>query len=135
MDRVHVAEHEAAHAVVAKAMGLPVTWVTIDPGCDEGINFTAAVKIPDEGIDYERDVFAISVAMAAPHHLHHSGLLGKYAALEYRLATEVAGRWGYPLEDVFDTSERMLLEHEDEHAELARRLNDEGTVSFDALPV
>jgi hypothetical protein len=39
--REAVAQHEATHAVVAMKLELPVEWVSIDYGSDEGTHFTA----------------------------------------------------------------------------------------------
>lgn len=134
---IHVCEHEAAHAVVAQRMGLPVAWVTINPGCDEGINFDAAVKIPDELIDRDRDLFAICVSMAAPYHFvtHLGRPIGSYAKLEYQLATEAGGMAGLTAEAIYDESERLFHEHYDEIIDLAQRLQAEGTVTFEEVGV
>ena len=133
LQRAHVAEHEACHAVVAQKLGLPVAWVTIDPGCDEGLNFNAACKIPDELIDRKNQLFEICVSMAAPYHItdHLDTLLGSYAKLEYMLACEIAGRAGYSYESVFDTSRELVSEHWPEIVDLAQRLEREGKVEFD----
>jgi len=131
-----VAQHEATHAVAAQKVGLTVAWVSIDPGCDEGLNFNAAVKIPDETLDFERDVLAIAIAMAAPSHMpklqggERMQALNRYADLEARLAYEMAGRFGYRYEEVYDECSRIVNEHEDEIHELRDRLMDEGRVVF-----
>jgi hypothetical protein len=95
LERVHVCELEAAHAVVAQKMGLPVEWVTVEPGCDEGLNFTAAVKIPDERTDRTSadTLRRICVAMAAPVHFytHREQPIGDYAQLEGVRAGAVGG--------------------------------------------
>ena len=136
LHEAQIAEHEAAHEIAAREMGLPVAWVTVHPGCDEGISFTAAVKIPDELIDRERDLFAICVATAAPYHLltHRTSDIGKAARLEYMLATEMAGRAGITAEEVYDRSAEIVDECWPEIVALALRLQDEGTVTFDTVP-
>lgn len=135
LDIADVALHEATHAVVAQKMGLPVSWVTINPGCDEGINFGAAVKIPDELIDRKRDLFAICVSMAAPVHLHdHRGKpIGHYAQLEFEAALEIAGYAGHEAGAVYDESERLVEEHYSEIIDLSHRLRDEGMVTFEEV--
>ena len=134
LERFEVAEHEATHAVVAQKMGLPVAWVTIDPGCDEGLNFDAAVKIPDELIDREDPdtIRRVCVAMAAPFHFssHLERPIGHYTVLEYQLALGVAGVAGIDAEDIHDTSARLFREGYDEIIELAERLREAGTVTF-----
>jgi len=139
MDRVRVAQHEATHAVVAQRMGLPVAWVTIDPGCDEGINFDAAVKIPDELIDRDDlgTIRAICVAMAAPFHFHShlDHAIGHYAKLEFQLAAELGGAAGVEAEDIYDTSVHLFNEHYGEIIDLAQRLQKEGKVTFEEVGV
>jgi hypothetical protein len=134
MKRQHIAQHEAAHAVVAQRMGLPVSWVSIEWGYEEGIHFAAAVKIPDEEIDMERDKLAICVAMAAPSHIHtHREVandLWTYSQLEADLAYEIAGRAGIEFAEVHNLSLDMLDEHWPEIVELGHRLEDEGKVVF-----
>jgi hypothetical protein len=135
LDRAHVCEHEATHAIVAQKMGLPVAWVTVDPGCDEGLNFDAAVKIPDELIDRDNPdtLRAVCVAMAAPFHFHShlDHAIGVYARLEFQLATELGGAAGIDAEDIYDTSVHLFHEHYSEIVALAHRLQDEGTVTFE----
>jgi len=134
MKRQHIAQHEAAHAVVAQRMGLPVSWVSIEWGMDEGIQFAAAVKIPDEEIDMERDKLAICVAMAAPSHIHtHREVandLWTYSQMEADLAYEIAGRAGITFDEVYNLSTDMISEHWPEIVELGHRLEDEGKVVF-----
>ena len=43
--REAIAQHEATHAVVAVKLGLPVAWVSIEYGLEEGVRFQAAVKL------------------------------------------------------------------------------------------
>jgi len=134
MKRRHIAQHEAAHAVVAQRMGLPVSWVSIDWGYEEGIHFMAAAQIPDELIDMERDKLAICVATAAPSHIHtHREVepeLWRYAQMEADLAYQIAGRGGIEWKEVHDLSLNMLDEHWPEIVELGHRLEDEGKVVF-----
>lgn len=128
-----IALHEASHAVVAMAMGLPVEWVSIQAGHDEGIFFTAAVKIPDEKIDRERDRFAICVAMAAPSFFPTDDEeIDRYAKLEASLAYTLAGKNGIAPAEVFGEAERWMLFREHEVLELAERLTEEGKVVFQA---
>lgn len=134
--RRRIAEHEACHAVVAMRMGLPVSWVSIDQGTDEGITFTAAVKIPDEQIDRERDCFAICVAMSAPAHLitHHADEnMRRYSLMEAGLAYEIAGRNGIEFDDVYDKAVDLVDEHWVEICDLAERLVEEGKVVFQTV--
>jgi hypothetical protein len=134
MKRQHIAQHEAAHAVVAQRMGLPVSWVSIDWGYEEGIHFAAAAQIPDELLDMERDRLAVCVAMAAPSHIQtHREVasdLWEYAQLEANLAYEIAGRAGIEFDEVHNLSLNMLDEHWPEIVELGHRLEDEGKVVF-----
>ena len=134
MKQQHIAQHEAAHAIVAMKMGLPVSWVSIDYGYEEGIQFQAAVKIPDEEIDRERDKLAICVAMAAPSHIQtHRQVandLWMYSQAEADLAYEIAGRAGIEMKEVYDLSLNTLDDHWPEVVDLAHRLEDEGKVVF-----
>jgi hypothetical protein len=134
MKRQHIAQHEAAHAIVAMKLGLPVSWVDIDPGYAEGINFMAAVQIPDEEIDRERDALAICAAMAAPSHIQTHRIvaadLWRYAQIEADLAYEIAGRAGIEFREVYDLSLNTLDDHWPEVIDLGHRLEDEGKVTF-----
>jgi hypothetical protein len=134
--RLQVAQHEACHAIAAQQMGLPVAWVTIDPGCDEGVNFMAAVKVPEELIDRERDCFAICVAMAAPAHMisHHDFVVGRYARMEAEIAYEIGGRQMIPHDEIYERCSEIVDEHYVEILGLAERLLEEGTVVFDHAP-
>ena len=128
---LRIAEHEAAYAIVAQKMGLPVAWVQITPGFEEGIDFMAAVKIPDELIDRERDLLAICVAMSAPSHLPHRGTeIGRYAEIEAGLAYEVAGRAGIEFDEVFDLAELHVTENRADIVDLALTLIEKGRVEF-----
>ena len=139
MKRNHIAQHEACHAVVAMKMGLPVEWVSIEWGFAEGIHFAAAVSIPDELIDVERDKLAICVAMAAPSHIQTQRVVARdlweYAQAEADLAYEIAGRAGIEFGEVHDLSQNMVDEHWPEIIDLAHRLEDEGKVMFDLAVV
>jgi len=131
----YIAEHEACHAVVAMKMGLPVEWVTVEAGFDEGIHFPAAVKIPDDKIDRERDLLAICVATAAPSHIithiHVAPSLYHYAHLEAQGAYKMAEAAGIEFDEVYDLSVNAVDEHWVEIIELAERLEAEGKVVFD----
>lgn len=137
MKKHDIAQHEAAHAIVAQKMGLPVEWVSIEWGYAEGIHFAAAVSIPDEEIDMERDKLAVCVAMAAPSHIQThrdtSRDLYEYAQDEANLAYEIAGRAGIEFREVFDLSVNTLDEHWPEVIDLAHRLEAEGKVVFSAV--
>ena len=126
-----IARHEATHAVVALELGLPVSWVSIDYGVSEGIHFVAAVKIPDEKIDMERDRFAICVAMAAPSFVNtYDEEVDRYAALEASLAYTVAGKYGIDPGDVYDDAATLTADRQVEIEDLADRLEAEGKVVF-----
>jgi hypothetical protein len=128
-----IALHEASHAVVAMAAGLPVEWVSIVADRDEGTFFTAAVKIPDELIDRERDLFEICVAMAAPSFLETGDEeIDRYAEMEASLAYTMAGKAGIPPADVYAAAKRWVLFREHEIIELAERLTVEGKVVLQA---
>ena len=128
-----IALHEASHAVVAMAVGLPVEWVSIVADRDEGTFFTAAVKIPDEKIDRERDLFEICVAMAAPSFIPTGDEdIDRYASMEADLAYTIAGKSGIPPADVFTDAQRWTIFREHEIGELADRLTEEGKVVFEA---
>jgi hypothetical protein len=113
-------------------MGLPVAWVTINPGHDEGIDFAAAVKIPDELIDYERDVLALVCSIAAPaqilSHIEHD--IGHYAAIEARVAYDIGAKHGIEFDVIYDICAGIVNELWDEISDLANRLAVEGTVTF-----
>jgi hypothetical protein len=130
--RYRVAMHEAAHAVAAKVMGLTVAWVQIDPGHDEGIDFEAAVKIPDETLDRDRDVKAVCVSMAAPSFIvtHTGHRIGQYAQIEARAAYGVAEEHGLNYEEVYDLAGDIVDEYWQDILLLADRLTEEGRVEF-----
>jgi hypothetical protein len=134
MRRRHIAEHEATHAIVAMKMGLPVVWATIDHGHDEGIDFIAAVKISDEGIDPERDKLAICVAMAAPTFIetHREVAPELYAAARFEagMAFEIGGRAGITFDEIYDLASSMVDDHWPEICDLTERLMEEGRVVF-----
>jgi len=136
-DRLRIAEHESCHAIAAQEMGLPVSWVTIERGTDEGVIYMAAVKIPDELIDAERDCFAICVAMSAPVHLttHLAHEVGRYARAEALLAYELGGRNGHRQADIWDRASDIVDERHGDIVALAYRLLEEGTVTMDAAAV
>lgn len=131
-----IAEHEAMHAVAAMRMGLPVAYVTVEPGFEEGVHFPAAVHIPEELIDRERDCLAICVSMSAPSHLDTHRVMApglwRYAQLEADSAYEIAGRYGHTFGEVYDHAAIIVSDHLDEMAELAERLVAEGKVVFAA---
>jgi len=132
--RLKVAEHEAAHAVVAQKMGLTVEWVDINPGFEEGIDFAAAVKIPSETLDYERDALAVAVAIAAPSFIasHETApTLWHYAQIEADLAYQLGGRYGVEWEEIHDTAGTLLGDCWPEVVDLAYRLMEEGRVVFE----
>jgi len=134
--RRRMAEHEACHAIVAQRMGLPVAWASIEFGLDEGIQYHAAVKLPDELIDQERDRFAICVATCAPSFLisHQSDEdLWRYATMEADLAYTIAGKHGIDPDDVYDKAADLVDEHHVEIMELAERLDAEGRVVFQTV--
>jgi hypothetical protein len=131
----YIAEHEAMHAVAAQKMGLPVSWVSISPGEAEGIHFAAAVCIPDELIDMERDKLAICVSMSAPSHLTSHRVvapgLWHYAQIEADMAYEIAGRAGITFDEVWEQTAEIVNDSLGEMAVLAQLLVDEGRVEFD----
>jgi hypothetical protein len=131
MKRQHIAKHEATHAVVALKLGLPVSWASIDYGEDEGIHYVAAVKMPDEEIDMERDRFAICVAMAAPSFLDtYDEEVDRYAKLEASLAYTIAGKNGIDPGWVYDEAAQLVSDNHVEILDLADRLEAEGRVVF-----
>jgi hypothetical protein len=134
--RRRIAQHEAAHAVAAMAMGLPVAWVDANPGHAEGIDYMAAVHIPDEAIDRERDLLAICVAMACPSHLptEPDTLIHRYAQVEASLAYEMGGRAGITFDAIYDHCTQIMDERWGEIVDLTDRLLDEGKVVFDHTP-
>jgi hypothetical protein len=132
-DRLRIAEHEAAHAVAALKMGLTVAWVQVTPGFDEGVDFGAAVKVPDETLE-ERDLFAVCVATAAPSHLrsHREHPIGRHARTEASLAYKAAVDAGFQFDDVYDAADIVVNDYLGEIRDLARRLLEDGKVVFDA---
>ena len=130
--RAALALHEATHATVAMKMGLTVAWVSIDQGYDEGVNFMAAVKIPDESIDMERDREAICVAMAAPSFvITDDEEMDRYARAEASLAFTVAGQHGIRPHEVYEEAARLAADLYPEIGDLADRLALEGRVVFE----
>lgn len=135
--RLSIAEHEATHAVIARKLGLTVLWVSIDPGHDEGIDFGAAVKIPDETVDMNdpEDVRRVCVAMAAPSFMPNGNAeIARYAAIEADCAFQLAGWSGIEFDQIYDQAEALVWESHTEINDLAYRLVDEGTVRFDVQP-
>jgi hypothetical protein len=130
--RIRIAEHEATHAIAAMKMGLPVCWVDINQGTAEGIDYMAAVQIPDEHIDRDRDLFAICVAMAAPSFLtmHREHEIGRYAQVEAQLAYEMGGRAGITQDAIWDEASDIVRDEWNEILDLSERLVDEGRVDF-----
>ena len=76
---LRIAEHEAAHAIAAMAMGLRVAWVSIDQVESEGDIYLAATGIESDGdngdmmklaadveITDEQDLLGVCVSMAMP---------------------------------------------------------------------
>lgn len=133
--RLHVAEHEATHAVVARKLGLPVAWVSIVPGHDEGVDFGAAVKIPDDQLDMNDPacLAAVCVAMAAPSFMPNGNAdIARYADIEADAAYQLGGLLGIEFDTIYDQAEELVWESHEEIHDLAYRLMDEGTVRFDA---
>jgi hypothetical protein len=129
--REAIAQHEATHAVVAMKLGLPVEWVSIEHGLEEGIRFQAAVKLTDEELDLERDRRDILVAMAAPSFLDtYDRDVDAYAELEARLAYQLAARNGIDPTDIYDDAATLVSDHFPEVYDLADRLAAEGRVVF-----
>lgn len=129
-----VARHEACHAIVALKLGLPVKWVTIEAGHDEGQDYGAAVKISDEGIDMSNpgQAKAVCLAQMAPSYLFTGDArLDAYARVECGTAMQMADHHGLE-SDLLDMEASELVEdHKEEILLLAERLVAEGTVSFD----
>lgn len=135
-DRLAVARHEACHCVVAQKLGLPVAWITIDPGHDEGIDYGAAVKIPDELVDLSDpdQRFAVLVSMAAPAFLHASNpTLDAYARTERGTAYAMATHHGLEPELIELEASLLVEDYAEEILVLAERLVTEGTVYFDGV--
>jgi hypothetical protein len=129
--RLAIAMHEATHAVIAQKMGLLVAWVSIENGHDEGIDFTAAVKLIDEKLDMERDRHAVLVAMAAPSFFNtYDADVDRYATLEAKLAYTIAGKHRIDPGDVYDAAATLVPDHAAEIMDLAERLKEKGRVVF-----
>jgi hypothetical protein len=127
-----IAVHEATHAVVALKLGLPVSWVSIEHGYEEGITYSAAVKMPDDQIDMERDRFAICVAMAAPSFLNtYDEGVDDYARREASLAYWIAAKHAIDPEHVYDDAASLVSDHHVEIYDLADRLEEEGKVMME----
>jgi hypothetical protein len=132
--RLAIAVHEATHAVIAQKMGLRVVWVSIENSHDEGIDFTAAVKLADENLDMKRDRHAVLVAMAAPSFFNtYDKDVDRYADLEARLAYEIARRNGIDPGDVYDDAATFVPDLVEEIMDLTELLEDEGRVVFQTL--
>jgi hypothetical protein len=134
--RYAVATHEATHAVIAMKLGLPVEWVSIEHGLEEGIRFQAAVKLPDEKLEMERDRHALLVAMVAPSFLlTYDDDVDAYARLEAFLAYEIARRHGIEPENVYDDAATVVTDEQISIYDLADRLEAEGRVVLEVACV
>lgn len=144
----YIAEHEAAHAIVAQKMGLRVAWVTINPDPDVEFFHMAATGIEIEGDDEDMMKLALDVdivdrdtllgvvcSMSAPSHLKaHIAVapgLHHYSQLEADAAYEMGGRGGISFDEIYDATEVALGEGWDEYVDLSQRLVAEGRVVFD----
>jgi hypothetical protein len=129
--RQGIALHEATHAVVGRALGLPVKWVSIDPGYDEeeGLEYGAAVKVTDEARQNQQHVL---MATVAPSFIEGPDAeINRYAKLEAHYALERAGYLGYDPTRIKWRARGYAWTRRDEIEQLAKRLLDEGRVEFD----
>ena len=128
--QLHIAEHEATHAVVARSLGLPVLWVSIVPGYDkeEDIHYPAATKIRDEA---EQDQRLVLAAMAAPSFVPTADeFIDAYAELEAGMAYRRAEELGLDPERIRFDAKREAREGLAEIEALAEQLVSEGRVEF-----
>jgi hypothetical protein len=131
-----IAWHESAHTIAALEQGLQVEWVNIEGGYDEGINFQAAVKINDKLIVPERDAKAIAISMACPS-FSPVGFgtpdpqLDFYAQQEAVAAYEMAGSYGYSMQEIVEEAEWIADWRVEEIHAFTIRLHEEGLVVFD----
>jgi len=127
-----IAQHEATHAITAMHLGVPVAWVSIEDGLEEDIHFTAAVRIPDDMLDPERDRFAVLVSMAAPSFLKtYDKEIDRYAQTEAVAAYRLADKYDLDSDHVYDEAATITGDHFAEVYDLAERLVAEGKVVFE----
>jgi hypothetical protein len=143
--KLRIAEHEAAHAVAAMAMGLRVAWVTIEAVESVDDIYMAATGIEIEGhdedmmkvaadveIENESDLFGVCVSMAMPAHIAipDGHWLVDYSRSEAMQAFWKASAKGISDQEIADQCEIIWEERWGEIALLAQRLVTEGRVEL-----
>ena len=143
--RLRIAEHEAAHAVAAQAMGLRVAWVSIEDVTSKGEVYKAATGIEIDGDDDDAMKIAVDVeikdasallgvcvSMAMPSFIAipDGHWLVRYSQAEALDAFAMAERAGIDEDEVAHRCESIWDEKRGEIAALAQRLVDEGRVEF-----
>lgn len=143
-NRLRIAEHEAAHAVAALAMGLRVAWVSIEAVESESDIFMAATGIDlggdddemklaaDVEITDERDLLGVCVSMAMPSFIAmpDGHWLVRYSQMEALDAFAMGERAGIAEDEIAHRCEAIWDEKWGEIAALAQRLMAEGRVEF-----
>jgi hypothetical protein len=144
--KLRIAEHEAAHAVAALAMGLTVAWVSIDQVTGKDDIYGAATGIAIEGDDEsdmmklavdhdivdERTLFNVCVSMAMPAHIAmpDGHWLVDYSRDEANQAFWKASAKGISSDEIADQCQIIWEERWWEIASLAQRLCEEGRVEL-----
>ena len=146
---LRIAEHEAAHAVAAQAMGLRVAWVSIEGVESEGDVYMAATGIEIDGDDGdmmrlataveitdEQDLLGVCVSMAMPSFIAipDGHWLVHYSQIEALDAFAMAERAGISEDEVAAAAARPSGRRAGEIAALSHRLVDEGRVEFAVAP-
>lgn len=144
-NRLHIAQHEAAHAVAAQAMGLRVAWVDITGGYAAGEFFMAAVGVEVEGDEADHNGLAMNatnldpdqlrgvcISMVTPSFIasHSATWLGRYSQIEAQYAYRMADNAGIDREEIDAHAEEILDGCWQEIAALANKLVAEGRVEF-----
>jgi hypothetical protein len=147
--KLRIAEHEAAHAVAAMAMGPRVAWVSIDQVEGPGDLYMAAtgIEVDGDGADMmkvavdvnikdKNQLLGVCVSMAMPAHIAipDGHWLVDYSRLEASLAFAKGARAGIGEDEIAERCEVIWEERWGEIAALAARLCEEGRVVFD-VPV
>lgn len=143
--KLRIAEHEAAHAVAAMAMGLTVAFVSIDAVSGPDDIYAAATGIEIDGHDDdmmkvmadveiadERVLFGACVSMAMPAHIAipDGHWLVDYSRDEANQAFWKASAKGISDQEIAEQCEIIWEERWWEIAALAQRLCEEGRVEL-----
>jgi hypothetical protein len=144
-NKLRIAEHEAAHAVAAQAMGLRVAWVSIDAVESQYDTYMAATGIEIDGDDDdimklatsveiadEQDLLGVCVSMAMPAFIAipDGHWLVDYSRMEASQAFAKGARAGISEDEIAQECEVIWEERWGEIAALAQRLVADGRIEF-----